>query len=50
MKIDAVKLLLERKDININAITKIKQEKLNRRVELNQKSFIHGNTKNLVTK
>ena len=30
MKIDAVKLLLERKDININAITKIKQEKLNR--------------------
>ncbi|KAK8845250.1 hypothetical protein M9Y10_021443 [Tritrichomonas musculus] len=50
MKIDVVKLLLERKDININAITKIKQEKLNRRVELNQKSFIHGNTKNLVTK
>ena len=31
MKIDVVKLLLERKDININAITKIKQEKLNRR-------------------
>ena len=30
MKIDVVKLLLERKDININAITKIKQEKLNR--------------------